>query len=36
MIKLKDLLFERSKNDTKDSGGVLKAFLETEIKHSGK
>ncbi len=31
MIKLKDLLFERSKNDTKDSGGVLYYYGEDKV-----
>jgi 8-oxo-dGTP pyrophosphatase MutT (NUDIX family) len=31
MIKLKDLLFERSKNDTKDSGGVLYYYGEDQV-----
>ena len=31
MIKLKDLLFERSKNDTKDSGGVLYYYGENQV-----
>ena len=31
MIKLKDLLFERNKNDTKDSGGVLYYYGENQV-----
>jgi len=31
MIKLKDLLFERSKNDTKDSGGVLYYYGQDKV-----
>jgi ADP-ribose pyrophosphatase YjhB (NUDIX family) len=31
MIKLKNLLFERSKNDSKDSGGVLYYYGENQV-----
>ena len=31
MIKLKNLLFERSKNDSKDNGGVLYYYGENQV-----